>query len=59
MTDHQTFAAAQARRWYFTALLLTLGFKFWLARALPLTGDEAYFVNWGDYPDWGFLGFRP
>lgn len=40
-------------------LVLTLAFKFWLAQALPMTGDEAYFVYWGVYPDYGFYDHPP
>ena len=44
----------------FTALLvLTLVFRFWLAAAFPITGDEAYFVWWGWKPDWGFYDHPP
>ena len=32
---------------FHVALVLTLAFKFWLATALPMTGDEAYFIYWG------------
>lgn len=39
--------------------LLTLAFRFWLAAALPLTGDEAYFYWWGKFPDWGFYDHPP
>ena len=41
------------------ALGLTLAFRFWLAAALPITGDEAYFIWWGKIPDWGFYDHPP
>jgi len=44
---------------FYLALLLTLAFKFWLAIALPMTGDEAYFIYWGVYPDYGFYDHPP
>ncbi len=44
---------------FYLALALTLAFKFWLANALPMTGDEAYFVYWGIYPDYGFYDHPP
>ncbi len=44
---------------FYLALLLTLAFKFWLASALPMTGDEAYFIYWGVYPDYGFWDHPP
>ena len=44
---------------FYLALALTLAFKFWLAAALPMTGDEAYFIYWGVYPDYGFYDHPP
>lgn len=44
---------------FYSALVLTLAFKFWFAAALPMTGDEAYFVYWGVYPDYGFYDHPP
>ena len=44
---------------FYLTLVLTLAFKFWLAIALPMTGDEAYFINWGLYPDYGFYDHPP
>lgn len=44
---------------FYLALVLTLAFKFWLAVALPMTGDEAYFIYWGVYPDYGFYDHPP
>lgn len=38
---------------------LTLAFRFWLAAALPITGDEAYFYYWGKWPDWGYYDHPP
>ena len=40
-------------------IILTLGFRFWLAASLPITGDEAYFIWWGWRPDWGFYDHPP
>jgi hypothetical protein len=52
-------AAAPLRGAFYAALLLTLAFKLWLGRALPMTGDEAYFIYWGVYPDFGFYDHPP
>ena len=54
-----TRAAPALRTAFYATLALTLAFKFWLARALPMTGDEAYFIYWGAYPDWGFYDHPP
>ena len=44
---------------YGLLLGLTLLFRFWLGSALPMTGDEAYFIWWGWQPDWGFYDHPP
>lgn len=54
-----TAAGAQTRRLFLTFLLLSLAFRFWLATAMPITGDEAYFIWWGMKPDWGFYDHPP
>lgn len=46
-------------RFFLAAAGLTLIFRFWLAAALPMTGDEAYFYWWGRQPDWGFYDHPP
>ena len=46
-------------RLFAALLVLTLAFRFWLAAAFPITGDEAYFVWWGWMPDWGFYDHPP
>jgi len=50
---------APLRAAFYAALALTLAFKFWLAATLPMTGDEAYFIYWGVYPDYGFYDHPP
>ncbi len=47
------------RQGFWLALAATLAFRFWLGAALPLTGDEAYFVLWGRRPDLGFYDHPP
>ena len=47
------------KRLFLALLPLTLAFRFWLAWAMPITGDEAYFVDWGHHPDWGFYDHPP
>jgi dolichyl-phosphate-mannose-protein mannosyltransferase len=41
------------------AAALILAFKLWLSAALPFTGDEAYFLTWGVYPDFGYYDHPP
>ncbi len=40
------------------AVLITL-FKVWLASVFPMTGDEAYFIFWGEHPAWGYYDHPP
>jgi len=51
--------ALAPRQWLLLALAATLAFRGWLAAALPLTADEAYFVLWGRAPDLGFYDHPP
>ncbi len=47
------------RGWFWALLPATLVFRFWLAAATPMTGDEAYFYWWGKFPDWGYYDHPP
>lgn len=51
--------AWQPRQTFFWLLLVTLAFRGWLSAVLPITGDEAYFIWWGQIPDWGFYDHPP
>jgi hypothetical protein len=59
MQTSSAHAAPPMRVAFYVTLVLTLAFKFWLAKALPMTGDEAYFIYWGVYPDYGFYDHPP
>ena len=59
MQNSASQIAAPLRTAFYLALVLTLAFKFWLAQKLPMTGDEAYFIYWGVYPDYGFYDHPP
>ena len=52
MTQSSDTIASQ-RRLFFYVLAITTLIKLWLAAAIPLTGDEAYFYQWGKHLDWG------
>ena len=41
------------------ALVATLAIKLVLAYVLPMSGDEAYFVIWGQHPDYGYYDHPP
>lgn len=40
-------------------LLVLFVFRGWFAAALPMTGDEAYFVLWGEHPAGGYYDHPP
>jgi len=44
---------------FYWTLGITLVIRLWLAGAIPLTGDEAYFFIWGKYPDYGYYDHPP
>ena len=46
-------------RLYWLGLLGLLAFRLWLAAVLPMTGDEAYFVFWGEHPAGGYYDHPP
>lgn len=48
-----------ARRVFYWTFGLTLLIKLWLAAAFPMTGDEAFFYQWGVYPDYGYSDHPP
>ena len=52
-------AERSARRWFLGTLAATLLFRTWLAAAVPFTGDEAYFLVWGQRPDIGYYDHPP
>lgn len=52
-------ASLTTRQWLAVALAATLAFRFWLSVALPMTGDEAYFVLWGRHPALGYYDHTP
>jgi hypothetical protein len=45
--------------WLLGASLVSLAFRFWLAAALPMTGDEALFYWWSRYLDHGYYDHPP
>lgn len=40
-------------------LLALVAFRLWLSAVLPMTGDEAYFVFWGEHPAGGYYDHPP
>ncbi len=51
--------ASDPRRLFWGAVAVTLALRFWLAWWVPITGDEAYFIYWGESPAPGFYDHPP
>jgi hypothetical protein len=47
------------RRILWAAIGVTVAFRLWLAWWFPITGDEAYFVYWGEAPGLGYYDHPP
>lgn len=52
-------APGRLTRWLLFTAIASLALRFWIAYALPITGDEAFFYWWGVYPDWGYYDHPP
>ena len=48
-----------ARDYVVPVLLITFAIKLALAASLPFSGDEAYFLIWGQRPDFGYYDHPP
>jgi hypothetical protein len=51
--------AATLKRVFWAAVGVTAAFRLWLAWWFPMTGDEAYFVHWGEAPALGYYDHPP
>lgn len=45
--------------YFFLSLLIVTAIKIILAATIPITGDEAYFTIWGEYPRFGYYDHTP
>lgn len=52
-------AGGRARFALWGGLLALVVFRAWFSAALPMTGDEGYFVFWGDHPAGGYYDHPP
>lgn len=59
MTFPSQDPALNLPRWLLLTALGALALRLWIAIALPITGDEAFFYWWGVYPDWGYSDHPP
>jgi len=59
MSPTPTDSAFHLPRWLLLTALGALVLRLWIAYALPITGDEAFFYWWGVYPDWGYYDHPP
>jgi len=44
---------------FYLLILAVLIIKIFIALMLPMTGDEAYFIFWARYPDYGYYDHTP
>ena len=49
----------QLHRWLIAAAAASLALRLWIAHAVPITGDEAFFYWWGVFKDWGYYDHPP
>ncbi len=59
MTSPPHRAADAARCVFWIAFAATLLLKLVLAAGFPMTGDEAFFYQWGVFPAWGYSDHPP
>jgi hypothetical protein len=52
-------SAATLKRVFWAAIGVTAAFRLWLAWWFPMTGDEAYFLHWGEAPALGYYDHPP
>jgi 4-amino-4-deoxy-L-arabinose transferase-like glycosyltransferase len=50
---------ARAQRFFYITLAATFVLKVVIAAFFPVTGDEAFFYQWGVHPDWGYSDHPP
>lgn len=49
----------QINKLFWSSVLFTLAIKIFLAAAIPITSDEAYFIVWARHPDFGYYDHPP
>src|SRR5512139_3404916 len=59
MSSSSADSSFNLSRWLLVTALAALALRLWIAHALPITGDEAFFYWWGVYPDWGYYDHPP
>ena len=55
----ESSASGRLTRWLIIAAAASLALRLWIAHALPITGDEAFFYWWGVFKDWGYYDHPP
>ena len=53
------FSAHASRQIFWIAFVITLLLKIVIAAGFPITGDEAFFYQWGVFPAWGYSDHPP
>lgn len=58
-TSYRPAFPGTPRTWLYALIGISLAFKLWLSAVFPVTGDEAYFIDWGRYPALGYYDHPP
>ena len=59
LSNNIPFTPVTPVKWLYIAIIVSLVIRIIVAYAIPMTGDEAYFVTWGKNLDYGYYDHPP